>query len=130
MYFIISTICSLIRFFLLPNPFDPLFVDLKIDFMGLSILIPPECSIFLKVMIEPFIWKIAYANVGLYYDKRIDPPFYGSILYLLFYTMITFLLFFMSCFSFALWSIIVAAAAYVGVQIAINALNSRLSLRW
>ncbi len=130
MYYIVSTLCSLIRFFLLPNPFDPLFSDLHIEYFGLLIHIPPECSIFLKVMIEPFIWKIAYTNVGLYYNKQMDSPIYGSILYLIFYSMITFLLYFMSLFGFANWSIIVSAVTYVGIQVLANGVRSRLTVGW
>ncbi len=50
MYYIISTLFSAVRFFLLPNPFDPLFSDLNIEYFGLLIHIPLECSILLKAI--------------------------------------------------------------------------------
>ena len=131
MYTVVSIISLYIRTFVLPNPFTPMLQGLTIDYMGISISIPVEFSALMMLLIfEPLIYSITYEVVGFYYNSGSDHPAYGSFLYLLFYIFHLGLIYFMSFFSFALWSIIAAVLAFVGIHIGINVIKSKLSYRW
>ena len=82
MYLIIKSLSSFIRVFYLPNPFDSL-----------------QGGLFINYMIEPFLWMLTYRIVGLYY-RRVSSPTFGSMLYLLFYTVHVVLILFCANYDF------------------------------
>lgn len=131
MYAVVSIISLYIRTFLLPNPFMPMLQGLTIDYMGITIPIPIEFSeLVVMGFFESLIFSVTYSVVGFYYNKGFDHPAYGSFLYLVFYVFHLGLIYFMSYFFFALWSIIAAVLAFFGIHIGINAIRSKLSYGW
>ena len=69
MYRIIAIIGSLVRFFVLPNPFSMF-----------------EYGVLINFLAEPFIHILTYKTVGIFYSRN-SFPIIGSILYLVFYAM-------------------------------------------
>ena len=131
MYAVISIISLYIRTFLLPNPFTPMLQGLTIDYMGMSIPIPTAFSeLVVMGLFESLIFSVTYSFVGFYYNKGIDHPAYGSFLYLIFYIFHLGLIYFMSCFFFAWWSVIAAVLVFFGIHVVINAIRSKLSYGW
>ena len=71
---------------------------------------------------------ITYLIVGLVYDKGSEPAV-GSLLYLLTYTLLTGVLYVMSIFSFAWWSVLGVLIAFVGVMYGLVRLNEHIADR-
>ena len=102
MYNIIKCFGTIIRMFFLPNPF--------------------ECFATYAVLInwaaEPIIHFLSYHITGLFYDNSSHPAI-GSILYLMFYCIITGVLYLCGTFSFAkLPTIIIIAGFFIILGIA------------
>lgn len=96
MYKLIAIISTLVRQFVIPNPFEVL-EGMTIPVGNAFILLSPE---LLNWMIEPIVHSITFAIVGLYY-KKYSAPMVGSILYLFFYSIHVFLLWVISMVKFS-----------------------------
>lgn len=112
-YGIVALLCSLARFFLLPNRFQ-----MAADF--------PEHAFFVFAFAELIIHAITFAIVGLYYRKGADNPVSGSLLYLVFYFIHTGLFYLMGAFGFNIVAIAVIVALYIAVHIGVAKLKKFL----
>ena len=103
MYRIMMVISILVRQFWLPNPF--------------------ECfgnwAFVINIVAEPIMHIAAYLLVGTIYRTGSFPAL-GSLLYILAYAAITFILWIMGIFSFAWWWVLLIVAAMAGLSLLIN----------
>lgn len=111
MYLLIATICTLIRQFCLPDPFE-CFGDM---------------AILYNCIAAPVICILSYLLTGAVYLYQTDAtPIFGSILYLLMYALLTGILWVFGLFSFAWWwvaiVIVICGIAVYGIR--------RLLERW
>ena len=109
MYKLVATISILIRQFCIPNPFDKMEGSLTVSLGEMSMVCPPTV---MNWVAEPFMHAVTFAAVGLYYDSGTAPAF-GSVLYLLFYCVHTFMLWLMALARFAEWAIMFVVILYV-----------------
>lgn len=109
LYSIIALISCFVRQFYLPNPF---------------VCFGDKAALY-NWIAEPIIQAIAFVLVGLVYQKG-DHPAFGSILYLLTYSMIVGVLWVLGIFAFAWWWILILIACVVGVSIGMRWLNNKL----
>lgn len=91
MYKFMAILSILIRQFCLPDPFE---------FLG-------EYSWIVNWIVGLILPAITYKTVGIIYEKN-SIPFIGSLLYLLFFSMFTILLWIMGKFHFVWWIDIIA----------------------
>lgn len=124
MYKLIASFSLLIRNFVLPNPFEKLLVTWCITLNGIEIAIP---AVILNWIAEPFLRILTFNIVGVYYQKGIDNPTKGSMLYLLFYCMHVGVLFIISYFQFSWLIIIISIITYIALLVGINAIKNKLS---
>lgn len=110
MYRIMMVLSVLIRQFYIPNPFEVLGDGLIMNIGEVPIMIQPE---MLNWIAEPFVHCVTFGVVGMYYDEG-SAPALGSLLYLLFYCVHTFLLWLMSLCGFAIWAVVIILVIYVG----------------
>ena len=112
LYGLITLISTLIRQFVLPNPFECFgdYADL------------------INWISEPIIHVVAYGIVGFYYIRG-SAPAWGSLLYLLAYAFIVGVLWIMGIFSFAWWWILIVVVSVVAFIWGIIWLKERL-MRW
>lgn len=103
-YRITAAICALIRFFLLPNPFQ-----MASDF--------PENALFVFAFAEVIIHAITFAVVGAYYRKGFDNPVKGCLLYLVFYAVHTGLFYLIGAFGFNIVAFAIIAVLYIAAHI-------------
>ena len=122
MYKLIATISVLIRQFYLPNPFEPLGSVFNVDLFGIAIPMTPD---ILNWCVEGVLHALAFGITGIYYNKGIDDPTKGSILYLFFYCVHTGLLYLMSMFGFTTWAVAIIIVLYIAAHIGINALKNK-----
>lgn len=115
LYRFIAVISVAVRQFLLPNPFEKLPHPIAVKFSGISIAIPP---LVLNIIAEPVIHTITFAVVGIYYSKG-DFPAFGSLLYLLFYSIHVGLLALMAMTQFTAWAIILIVVLYIACHMAL-----------
>ena len=117
MYKFIAFISMLVRQFVLPNPFEPLSKAFgsNIDPFIISIALYA-----INLIAEPLLYFFTFSIVGMYYKRKLNPPFIGSFLYLFFYIIHTFILLFMSYAKFSSWAVILLIVLYIGGHIAIN----------
>lgn len=121
MYKIIALISNIVRQFYVPNPFEALEGGLGVTLYNNQVILGPEC---LNLITEPLMHVITFSVVGLYYDRG-SAPALGSVLYLLFYCIHTFILWLMSLTSFAHWAVILILGTYVGCHVALVRLRMR-----
>lgn len=120
MYKLIAAISILIRQFCISNPFEALGDGLGVNIGETSMLLPPGV---LNWIAEPFMHAVAFAVVGLYYDRGSNHAL-GSFLYLLFYCMHTFLLWLMSLAGFATWAVLLIVVLYIVCHMGLKNLRS------
>ena len=90
-YSVISVIGYIVRNLFLPNPFECF----------------EEKAFLINLIAEPIIHLIAFLVTGLFYKEK-SLPWWGSLLYLLFYSAIVLTLWLLSLVRFAWWSIVIA----------------------
>lgn len=120
MYKLIALGSLVLRQFCISNPFEALEEGLPISIRGSAVLLTPDV---LNLITEPFMHAITFGVVGLYYQTG-SSPVVGSLLYLLFYCVHTFMLWLMSLTGFAIWAIIAVIVVYIGCHIALSTLFS------
>ena len=112
LYGTISLASIIIRQFLLPNPFECF----------------GDSAVLYNWIAEPILQMLSYMLVGLVYCKG-SLPSWGSLLYLLTYSMLVGILLLFSIFSFVWWWVLVITIALIiviaGIIIIINALIER-----
>lgn len=82
MYKLVSTISAILRTFIFPNPFTPIF-ELYLEGTVLSSLASILSELFNLVIGGAILYIICYSLVGIIY-KRGEAPALGSILYAIF----------------------------------------------
>jgi len=102
MYKLIAIISVLLRQFYLPNPFEML-----------------EYGSLINLIIEPFLYKLTYFVVGLYYSEGSNSVL-GSILYLVFYYAHIGLIILMAFFQWNIFGISIISIAYIMLNIFIK----------
>lgn len=102
MYGIMVLISTIVRQFVLPNPFECF----------------GDSAIVINWVAEPIIHVVAYGLVGLVYHRG-ESPALGSILYLLAYAAVTGILAIMGIFSFAWWWIIIVLLCVVAIVVGV-----------
>lgn len=95
-YGIIAVIGAIVRQNFLPNPFECF----------------GDYAILINLFAEPVIHILSYTIVGLFYERG-SFPIVGSLLYLIIYSSIVFLLSIFGIFSFAWWWILIILAIWV-----------------
>lgn len=91
LYGLITIISTLVRQFVLPNPFECL----------------GDNANLINWIAEPIMHFVAYGIVGLFYIRN-SAPVLGSFLYLLVYALIVGLLWVLGLCEFAWWAILIA----------------------
>lgn len=124
MYSLVKGISILIRQFIIPNPFEKLSEPLLISIYGSKIELPPA---FLNILAEPLLFLLTFLVVGLYYQRGIDQPAKGSLLYLLFYCIHVALLQMLSSFNFSFIAIIIVVVGYVACHVGFLFLRGHFS---
>ena len=119
MYKLIATISIILRQYFIPNPFEALGDGMMITLEGSQILLSPE---ILNWIAEPIIFTLTFGIVGLYYERG-SAPALGSLLYLLFYCVHTFILWILSVLGFEEWAIIVVVILYIGCHVILKRLR-------
>ena len=94
LYGLITLISTLVRQFVLPNPFECF----------------GDNAVLINWIAEPIIQVVAYGIVGIFYISG-SAPALGSLLYLLIYALIVGLLWVLGIFSFAWWWILIIVVA-------------------
>ena len=110
LYAIMTLISTVVRQFVLPNPFECF----------------GDKAILINWIAEPFIHIIAYVLVGKVYDRG-SAPALGSFLYLVAYVALTGILLLMGVFSFAWWWIAIILIALIAIVVGIAYLKERES---
>lgn len=108
LYALMTVISTLVRQFVLPNPFECF----------------GEKAALINWIAEPFIHIVAYGIVGLFYVSGSN-PFLGSIAYLSTYAAIVGILWVLGIFSFAWWWILILAIAFIALVVGVMYLKSR-----
>lgn len=103
-YGIVAALCSLARFFLLPNS-----LQMAADF--------PDQAFFVLVFAELIIHAITFVVVGEYYRKGLDNPVKGSLLYFAFYAIHTGLFYLIGAFGFNIVAIVITVVLYIAAHI-------------
>lgn len=106
-YAVISAVGYIIRSLLLPNPFE--------RFEGKAFLI--------NLFAEPIIHLIAFFITGLLYKKK-SLPWWGSLLYLFFYSVTILALWLLSLANFIWWSIVIATVSITTIGFLVFILSS------
>ena len=123
MYSLIKLISTLVRTFVLPNPFEQLPEPFNITVMTTQIAIPAD---LLNWIVEVPLHLITFAIVGLYYEKGSNPAI-GSLLYMLFYCIHTAMLYIMACFQFVPIAVVMTLIVYISAQIAVVTVKSKIN---
>ena len=108
LYALMTVISTLVRQFVLPNPFECF----------------GEKAALINWIAEPIIHIVAYSIVGLFYVSGSNPVL-GSIAYLATYALIIGILWVLSIFSFAWWWILILTIAFVALVAGVMYLKSR-----
>ena len=111
LYVIITFISTIVRQFVLPNPFE-CFGDNAILYNWIA---------------EPILHAIAYGLVGLVYCKG-SLPAWGSVLYLITYSALVGILWVFGIFSFAWWWFLLIIVGAIAIFIVIGWLINKFSL--
>lgn len=123
-YISMAGISTVIRQFLLPNPFDKMTKSFIVYIGKIPLTLTPD---ILNWIAEPFLYVITFALVGCYYSKGFDSPVKGSFLYLLLYAIHVGLLSIIAYFNFSILAILFVLAGYVAFHIGYNLLKNRIS---
>ncbi len=121
-YKLIAVFFFIIRQFYIPNPFDALGDGCTLYITQIPFIIPPS---LLNMLAEPFIQAITYSIVGLYY-RRGSNPFFGSVLYMIFYCIHIFILWILSLVRFNIGISIIVIVVYIMIHIICLILSNRL----
>ena len=97
-YLLMTVISTLVRQFVLPNPFECF----------------GDQAILINWIAEPIIHAVAYGIVGLFYIRG-SAPVLGSIAYLFVYAAIVGILWLCGLFSFAWWWIAILVVAFIAL---------------
>ena len=106
-YGMVSLVSYIVRNAILPNPFEGVI----------------ECAALVNLVAEPIIHAIAFLITGIFYTKK-SLPWWGSLLYLLFYSAIVLALWLLSLVNFVWWSIVIAILVIGGIAFGIFTLCS------
>ena len=105
-YGMVSIVSYIVRNAILPNPFDGVV----------------ECAALVNIVAEPIIHLLAFLVTGLFYEKK-SLPWWGSLLYLFFYSAIVLALWLLSLVNFVWWSIVVAIVIVAGLGVGVFTLS-------
>lgn len=108
MYGVMVLISTIVRQFVLPNPFECF----------------GDSAIVINLIAEPIIHAVAYGLVGLVYHRG-ESPALGSVLYLLAYATVTGILAIMDIFSFAWWWILIVLLCIVAIMVGVIRVKER-----
>lgn len=97
-YLLMTVISTLVRQFVLPNPFECF----------------GDRAVLINWIAEPIIHAVAYGIVGLFYIRG-SAPALGSIAYLFVYAAIVGILWLCGLFSFAWWWIAILVVAFIAL---------------
>jgi len=116
MYQTISALSSLIRLFILPDPFEALTVFPTVAISGVQVTLAPW---ILNLIAEPVLHFLTFMIAGIYYKDRAWPS-EGSALYILFYAVHTILLMLAAKFNFSIIPTVAIIAVYITVHVVVN----------
>ena len=97
-YLLMTVISTLVRQFVLPNPFECF----------------GDQAILINWIAEPIIHAVAYGIVGLFYIRG-SAPVLGSIAYLFVYAAIVGILWLCGLFSFAWWWVAILVVVFMAL---------------
>lgn len=106
-YGIVSILGYIIRNAVLPNPFECF----------------GEKAFWINLVAEPIIHLLAFLITGLFYEEK-SFPWWGSLLYFLFYSAIVLALWLLSLVNFVWWSIVIAVIVIAAIAVGIFILCS------
>ena len=125
LYGTLSGIFWFIRQFLMPNPFDVLGEGITVAIGGAPFLLSPDALNWIAGLFLP---AFTFAVVGLYY-ARYSFPALGSILYMIFFCLHTFILYLMSWAYPSIFLIVLIGVVYIGLHVGYLVLERKIN-RW
>ena len=121
-YKILSTAFWFIRQFCMSNPFEVLGDGIIATIGGSEILLTPDLLNWIAGAILP---AFTFLIVGMYYISG-SCPAAGSILYMVFFCIHTFILYLMSWAYPSIFLIVLILIAYIALHVAINVISNKL----
>ena len=122
LYLYLAGIFWAIRQFFMPNPFDVLGEGITVTIGDSPLLLTPDCLNWIAGLFLP---AITFAIVGWYY-RRGSFPVLGSILYMIFFCIHTFILYLMSWAYPSIFLIVLIGVAYIGLHIGLAILERKI----
>ena len=122
LYLTLAGIFWFIRQFLMPNPFDVLGEGITVTIGEAHVLLSPD---ILNWIAGFFLPAITFAIVGWYYARGAFPVL-GSILYMIFFCLHTFILYLMSWAYPSVFLIVLIGIAYIGLHVGIEILRRQI----
>ena len=123
LYLALSGIFWFIRQFFMPNPFEVLGEGIAITVLGSSLVLTPEILNWIAGLFLP---SITFVIVGLYYSRG-SCPVWGSLLYMFFFCLHTFILYLMSWAYPYILIIVLIAVVYIALHVGIGILRSNIN---
>ena len=102
-----------VRQFFIPNPFEVLGDGITVTIKGTPVLLTPDTLNWIAGLGLP---AFTYLLVGLYYNRGENPAL-GSVLYMAFFCIHTWLLHLMSLAYPAYWLMILIGVVYIGIHV-------------
>lgn len=106
----------------MPNPFEVLGDGIIATIGGSEILLTPDLLNWIAGVILP---AFTFLIVGMYYISG-SCPAAGSILYMVFFCIHTFILYLMSWAYPSIFLIVLILIAYIALHVAINVISNKL----
>ena len=122
LYLTLAGIFWAIRQFFMPNPFEVLGEGITVTIADAPILLSPDVLNWIAGLFLP---AITFGIVAWYYRKG-SFPVLGSILYMIFFCIHTFILYLMSWAYPSIFLIVLIAVAYIGLHVGFEILRRKI----
>lgn len=122
LYVKLSVAFWVIRQFFMPNPFEVLGEGITVTIGDAPILLTPDRLNWIAGLFLP---AITFAIVGWYYRSG-SFPVLGSVLYMIFFCLHTFILYLMSWAYPSIFLIVLIGIVYIGLHVGIEILRRKL----
>lgn len=122
LYLTLAGIFWAIRQFFMPNPFEVLGEGITVTIADAPILLSPDVLNWIAGLFLP---AITFAIVGWYYRKG-SFPVIGSILYMIFFCIHTFILYLMSWAYPSIFLIVLIGVVYIGLHVGFEILRRKI----
>ena len=124
MYLTVATIFWAIRQFFMPNPFEILGEGITVTIANAPVLLSPDTLNWIAGLFLP---ALTFALVGRYYSRGSFPAL-GSVLYMVFFCIHTFILYLMSWVYPSMFLVVLIPLVYIGLHIGYLFLESKIRI--